>query len=84
MVRYNRTDTKRSKKRKRGEKVNAENVCTMPDIDSKNNYEDFYELCVCCHKKINISKAVDIEFRPFYIEGAGQLCYDCFHELYRS
>ena len=24
----------------------------------------------------------EIEFRPFYIEGAGQLCYDCYHELY--
>lgn len=41
-----------------------------------------HEQCVCCHKPVNITKEEDIEFRPFYIEGAGQLCYDCYHELY--
>ena len=41
-----------------------------------------YELCVCCNKKVNIFRSEEIESRPFYIEGAGQLCFDCFHELY--
>lgn len=45
--------------------------------------ETQYENCICCHKKLNILKNEEIEFRPFYIEGAGQLCYDCYHELYR-
>lgn len=49
----------------------------------ENIHEDAeYEQCVCCHKKVCISKDEYIEFRPFYIEGAGQLCYDCYHELY--
>lgn len=41
-----------------------------------------YEICVCCHKKINITKNEELDFRSFYIEGAGQLCYDCYHQLY--
>lgn len=49
------------------------------DIEEENNQ---YETCVCCHKKVNILKNREIEFRSFYIEGAGQLCYDCYHELY--
>lgn len=41
-----------------------------------------YEICVCCHKKVKILKNKDIGLRSCYIEGAGQLCYDCYHELY--
>lgn len=43
---------------------------------------DAYERCVCCHRRVGILKDTDIEFRPFYIEGAGQLCYGCYYELY--
>lgn len=46
------------------------------------NQDVGYEICVCCHKKVKILKNKDIELRSFYIEGAGQLCYDCYHELY--
>lgn len=46
------------------------------------NNDAKYEQCVCCHKIVSILKDEDIDFRPFYIEGAGQLCYDCYHELY--
>lgn len=55
---------------------NYETICRDGNEDAK------YESCVCCHKPTNIAKNKDIEFRPFYIEGAGQLCYDCYHELY--
>lgn len=41
-----------------------------------------FETCVCCHKKIRIVSDQSIEFRAFYIEGAGQLCYDCYQEIY--
>ena len=44
--------------------------------------EDGYERCVCCRRRVDIPKDMEIEFRPFYIEGAGQLCYDCYSELY--
>ena len=43
---------------------------------------DVYEQCVFCHRRLDIPKDMDIELRPFYIEGAGQLCYDCYSELY--
>jgi hypothetical protein len=44
--------------------------------------EDGCERCVCCRRQVDIRKDTDIEFRPFYVEGAGQLCYDCYSELY--
>lgn len=53
-------------------------------IDVKKDRKHEYEECVCCHRKLSISKNEEIEFRPFYIEGAGQLCYDCYHELYKD
>lgn len=54
----------------------------LADMEDNIVSDSKYETCVCCHKKINISKNEEIELRPFYIEGAGQLCYDCYHELY--
>lgn len=54
----------------------------VSNIKDRENQNDPYEICVCCHRKVNVSKNEEIEFRSFYIEGAGQLCYDCFHELY--
>lgn len=54
------------------------------DGEGGQDRKDRCERCVCCHKKLDIPKDKAIEFRPFYIEGAGQLCYDCYHELYRK
>lgn len=42
-----------------------------------------YEACVYCHKKLDISVDMEIDYRPFYIEGAGQLCFDCYHKIYK-
>ena len=50
--------------------------------DDAQDQADAYERCVCCHRRVGILKDTDIEFRPFYVEGAGQLCYGCYHELY--
>lgn len=50
----------------------------------RHNQDKEYEICVCCHKQVKIFKDEEIEFRPFYIEGAGQLCYDCYHKIYRG
>lgn len=41
-----------------------------------------YERCIRCHKQLNIPLELEIDLRPFYVDGAGQLCYDCFHEIY--
>lgn len=54
----------------------------ISDADGENHQNDEHEECACCHKKLEIPRNEEIELRPFYIEGAGQLCYDCYHELY--
>lgn len=55
----------------------------IKDTDNSKALNNEYEICVCCHERLNIRKNREIEFRSFYIEGAGQLCYDCYHELYK-
>lgn len=62
--------------------MDAEKRDLRSDINDRESRQEPYEICVCCHRKVNVLKNEEIEFRPFYIEGAGQLCYDCFHELY--
>ena len=54
----------------------------QPKKKDAQDQEDAYERCVCCHRRVDIFKNTDIEFRAFYVEGAGQLCYGCYHELY--
>lgn len=41
-----------------------------------------YEKCVCCKKMTKVLKKTNVELRSFYVEGAGQLCYDCYKGLY--
>lgn len=40
------------------------------------------DCCIRCRRPSNIPMELEIDFRPFYVEGAGQLCYDCYHEIY--
>lgn len=48
----------------------------------KKKEEKEYEQCVFCGKKTIVPKEQEIEMRPYYIEGAGQLCYDCYKKIY--
>lgn len=57
-------------------------VADMEKRKAARQQADGYERCACCHRRVDIPEDMDIEFRPFYIEGAGQLCYDCYHTLY--
>lgn len=41
-----------------------------------------YERCVFCGKQTEVLKSEPVDGRRFYIEGAGQLCGDCFYEIY--
>lgn len=43
--------------------------------------EDLYETCVICKCKTNIKRNQPIEERFGYIEGVGQLCYECYKEI---
>jgi len=38
--------------------------------------------CVCCDIDTSYEKEIHIDFRIGYIEGAGQLCLDCYDDIY--
>ena len=40
------------------------------------------ELCVTCKKETTYYREDHIDYRIGYIEGSGQLCLDCYDELY--
>jgi len=40
--------------------------------------------CVTCNKESVYDKEEHIDFRIGYIEGAGQLCLECYNELYKK
>jgi len=44
--------------------------------------EELYERCISCKEMTGTPKTLDIQQRLYYIEGAGQLCRDCWEALY--
>ena len=42
------------------------------------NHNELYEDCVMCGNKTTTLKSTHIDFRTGYIEGAGQLCRECY------
>lgn len=40
------------------------------------------ETCVLCNTETNVPVHQHIDFRNFYIEGAGQLCEYCYYKTY--
>ena len=50
----------------------------------KTDKEKEKEKCVSCGEETHVPKDLHIDFRDFYIEGVGQLCYDCHKELYNG
>ena len=38
---------------------------------------DDFENCVMCDKLTNVPKNLHIDYRSNYVEGAGQLCFEC-------
>ena len=53
-------------------------------IDENNNVtsvgtnNDIYEDCILCNAKTTTLKTTHVDFRTGYIEGAGQLCRECY------
>jgi hypothetical protein len=52
-------------------------------IDENNNVilvgaNDIYEDCILCGVKTTTLKTTHVDFRTGYIEGAGQLCRECY------
>ena len=48
------------------------------------NKEPKKDKCVSCGIETQYDEFDHIDFRNFYIEGAGQLCPDCFDQIYKS
>lgn len=50
----------------------------------KNDEKKEMETCVLCNKVTEVPKDLHIDFRDYYIEGVGQLCQDCYFNLYEN
>ena len=42
------------------------------------------EICVGCRDETNVPIDLHIDFRAYYIEGAGQLCKKCYNKIYNK
>jgi len=40
--------------------------------------------CVSCKKETKYQKNLPIDYRENYVEGAGQLCEECYNEIYNK
>jgi hypothetical protein len=56
------------------ENNNVTKVGTQLELFPNDTYED----CILCGVKTTTLKTTHIDFRTGYIEGAGQLCIDCY------
>lgn len=50
-------------------------------IRFKKDREEEHEACVLCKKGTNIKKIEPIDMRYGYVEGVGQLCYECYKKI---
>lgn len=41
------------------------------------------EYCILCHKGTGVDFYTDIKKRKYFVNGCGQLCADCYNEIYR-
>ena len=53
-----------------------------PKVDGQG--QSIYETCIMCSKETTTLKSTHIDFRTGYVEGAGQLCWECYMGKYRS
>ena len=44
--------------------------------------DDKIDKCVLCGKPTDYSKDTPVYNRDYYVDGAGQLCPDCYKDLY--
>jgi hypothetical protein len=43
----------------------------------EDNNEEKFETCIKCGKLTTVKKTDNVVFRSGYIDGAGQLCFEC-------
>jgi len=56
--------------------IGADMGGTYPKINGAG--ESIYETCIMCSKETTILKSTHIDFRYGYVEGAGQMCRECY------
>jgi|688.fasta_scaffold27735_14 hypothetical protein len=39
------------------------------------------EKCIVCNVETNVPQSLHVDYRNHYIDGAGQLCHECFSEI---
>ncbi len=52
--------------------------------NEKNKADSPYESCICCHHPTDQLKADTLWQRKYYVEGAGQLCRQCYDRIYSN
>lgn len=55
----------------------------MEKIDDKEIVVE-KEKCVLCDKETEYTKDIHIDYRLHYIEGVGQLCSECYDDIYKE
>jgi len=70
------------KKRKIGMKLFIKKKSAKSENNTAMKSDLRYEECIVCGKMTQVLKEQPIECRSFYIYGCGQLCYECYHEIY--
>lgn len=56
---------------------------TITNMEDKTKKVEM-EKCVLCGKETIYPKDLNVELRDYYVEGAGQLCMDCYFDLYEK
>ena len=54
------------------------------DMGGTYTTDSIYETCVMCSKETTTLKSTHVDFRVGYVEGAGQLCWECYTGKSRS
>lgn len=52
------------------------------ELKNEANNDVNIEKCVVCGSNTGYLLVTPISDRQFYVEGAGQLCHDCYYEIY--
>jgi nitrate/TMAO reductase-like tetraheme cytochrome c subunit len=53
-------------------------------VKQANKEKGLYETCVSCSEMVHVRKDIPIDQRFNYVEGAGQMCHDCYEYVYRD
>jgi hypothetical protein len=60
-----------------------QNMNEIKTVAEKKEPDD-HEICVVCMQTTSVKKGEPITHRFTYVEGVGQLCYNCYRELFKQ